>query len=144
MKTEWGLMSRPTSDARVRRAGASARSTGSRMAIAGVVLAAMLLSGGCAVGMLKGAARSGGSAPARPAQSQDASRRAADSAISTSVRSKLATDPAVKPFNLLVDTHDGIVTLRGQVAKVEQRNAAQTAARSVKGVRAVQNLITVR
>ena len=49
-----------------------------------------------------------------------------------------------KPFNLGVDTHDGIVTLRGQVANVEQRNAAQLEARAVKGVKTVQNLITVR
>jgi osmotically-inducible protein OsmY len=60
------------------------------------------------------------------------------------VRSKLAANAATKPFNLLVDTHDGVVTLRGQVTKVETRTAAEAQARSVAGVKGVQNLITVR
>ena len=51
---------------------------------------------------------------------------------------------ALKPLNLAVDTYDGVVTLRGQVNKVEQRNAAQNEARAVKGVKAVQNQLTVR
>jgi hyperosmotically inducible periplasmic protein len=132
------------------------RSTGRRMRPAatcavriGAMLAATLLIGGCAVGMLRGAAGAGGSAPAssgsasRP-EARTAAQRAADDATSTSVRSKFATNAVLKPFNLLVDTHDGVVTLRGQVTKVEQRNAAQLDARSVKGVKSVQNLITVR
>jgi osmotically-inducible protein OsmY len=115
----------------------------------GAMLAAALLVGGCAVGMLRGAASAAGSAPtssgsaSRP-EGRTASQRAADDAISTSVRSKFAANAALKPFNLIVDTHDGIVTLRGQVTRVEQRNAAQLDARAVKGVKSVQNLITVR
>jgi osmotically-inducible protein OsmY len=109
------------------------------------MLAAALMVGGCAVGMLRGAASSGGgSTSSGSTSSTAASRKAADDAISTSVRSKFAVNAALKPFNLLVDTHDGVVTLRGQVAKVEQRNAAQLDARAVKGVKSVQNLITVR
>jgi hyperosmotically inducible protein len=60
------------------------------------------------------------------------------------VRSRLAANTALKGLNIYVDTHDGVVTLRGQVAKVEQKSAAETSARSVQGVRSVQNLITVR
>jgi hyperosmotically inducible protein len=114
------------------------------------MLGATLLTSGCAVGMLRGAASSGGSAAPAPSSStasqgtRTASQQAADNAISTSVRSKLAANAATKAFNLSVDTHDGVVTLRGQVSKVEQRNAAQLDARSVNGVKAVQNLITVR
>ena len=51
---------------------------------------------------------------------------------------------ALRPFKLAVDTHDGVVTLRGQVNNVEQRNAAQLEARAVKGVKAVKNELTVR
>jgi osmotically-inducible protein OsmY len=139
MKTETGVIGK-----------AAARHTlpgSSRVASLGVILGAALMLGGCAVGMLRGAAGSGGPSSSGSTASQaprTASRKAADDAISTSVRSKLAANAATKPFNLSADTHDGIVTLRGQVAKVEQRNAAQSDARSVAGVKAVQNLITVR
>ncbi|MBX5462603.1 MAG: BON domain-containing protein [Steroidobacteraceae bacterium] len=93
--------------------------------------------------LLKGAAgspsSSGTSQSGRtPAQVQ------ADSALSTAVRSRLAADAQLKALNIRVDAHQGVVTLRGQVATVEQRNAAAAAARSVKGVKSVQNLLTVR
>jgi hyperosmotically inducible protein len=133
-----------------------------RAARAGVIVSAALLLAGCALAMLNGAASSGGAAAGGSASggspsggsasggatasrdSRTAAQRASDDAISTSVRSKLAVDPALKAFNLSVDTHDGIVTLRGQVANVEQRNAAQLQARAVKGVKSVQNRVTVR
>ncbi|MEP7244683.1 MAG: BON domain-containing protein [Gammaproteobacteria bacterium] len=101
---------------------------------------------GCAMALLNGASGGGGSttssspSPAR----RPASQIAADDAITAAVRSRLGTNPALKPFNLAVDTHDGVVTLRGQVAKVEQRNYAQSDARAVKGVKSVANLLTVR
>jgi hyperosmotically inducible protein len=90
--------------------------------------------------MLNGAASSGGGSSSAP----PATRSSSDGAISTAVRSKLAADPAVKTFNLTVDTHDGVVTLRGQVGSVGQRNAAAADARAVAGVKSVQNLITVK
>jgi hyperosmotically inducible periplasmic protein len=122
-----------TAESRARRAAVS-----TWVALAALMFATSGL-GGCALAMLNGAANSGGgsSAPA-PARS------GTDDAISTAVRSKLATNPAVKAFNLSVDTHDGVVTLRGQVANVGQRNAAVADARAVKGVTSVQNLITVK
>jgi hyperosmotically inducible protein len=103
---------------------------------------------GCAVAMLGGAARSGSSSgssggsaapPARPA-----SQLQADSSISTAVRSRFSAHPTLKPLKLTVDTHDGVVTLRGQVNSVEQRNAAQLEARAVRGVKAVKNELVVR
>jgi len=97
-------------------------------------------SSGAGQGTASGSSRSGaGSADRRPA-----SQVAADNSISTAVRSRFVANPALKPLNLTVDTHDGVVTLRGQVNKVELRNAAQDEARAVKGVRAVQNQVTVR
>jgi hypothetical protein len=139
--TEAGRFIEPT--ARPTRTGIA------RAAWIGAILGLTLLVSGCAVGLLRGAASSGGSPPSSgsttPSQSSGtASRRAADNSISTSVRSKLTANAATKPFNLLVDTHDGIVTLRGQVTKVETRTAAEAQARSVTGVKGVQNLITVR
>ncbi len=120
----------------------------SRWALAGAVLslAAAAALQGCAVGLLKGAAGSGssGSGTSPPARSSAPSSTATDNAISTSVRSRLAQNASLKGLNISVDTHDGVVTLRGQVAKVEQKSAAEANARSVQGVRSVQNLITVR
>jgi osmotically-inducible protein OsmY len=105
------------------------------------VAAALLLSG-CAVAMLKGAAGSGSHENSQDTRS--ASQIAADDSISTAVRSKLAANPALKPFNLGVDTHDGVVTLQGVVAKVAERAAAERDARAVRGVKAVRNQLTVR
>ena len=113
-------------------------------------LAAAVALQGCAVGLLKGASSSGGSgsgsstsAPS-PAPTSSSAKLAADNAISNSVRSRLTANAALKGLNIYVDTHDGVVSLRGQVAKVEQKSAAEASARSVQGVRSVQNLITVR
>ena len=113
------------------------------LTLATVFLATSML-GGCALAMLNGAASSGGASSGGAPPAQTASHKAADDAISTSVRSKFAASPVLKALNLSVATQDGVVTLRGQVASVEQRNAAQLDARAVKGVRSVQNLITVR
>lgn len=129
--------------------GPQARARAERQAyrlgrLAVIAIAALAL-GGCAIAMLNGAASSGGSSAGSSGGqgARSPSQKGTDEAISTAVRSKLAAHPALKGLNLGVDTHEGIVTLRGQVAKVEQRNAAQLAARSVQGVRAVQNLLTV-
>lgn len=121
----------------------SAESQTYRLACAAALAVGTLMLGGCAMAMLKGAASSGGSSSSSGG-AQTSGQQAADSAISTSVRSKFAANPALKALNLTVDTHDGIVTLRGQAASVGQKNAAQADAGAVKGVRSVQNLITVR
>ena len=140
MKTEASKFNKPT--ARAARTGIA------RAACIGAILGLTVLASGCAVGLLRGAASSGGSSSTGSSTASQssgaASRQGADNAISTSVRSKLVANVATKPFNLLVDTHDGIVTLRGQVTKVETRTAAEAQARSVTGVKGVQNLITVR
>lgn len=118
----------------------------SRWALASAVLSLIAAAAlqGCAVGLLKGAASSGssGSGTSQPARTSAPS--SADNAISTSVRSRLAANASLKGLNISVDTHDGVVTLRGQVAKVEQKSTAEANTRSVQGVRSVQNLITVR
>jgi hyperosmotically inducible periplasmic protein len=118
-----------------------------RLAIIATLLATTLTLSGCAVSLLGGAARSGGSGSAGstsvPAP-RPAPQASADSAISTSVRSRLAANASLRGLKLVVDTHDGVVTLRGQVNNVGQRNAAQLEARAVKGVKAVKNELSVK
>ncbi len=60
------------------------------------------------------------------------------------MRSRFGASTALKALNLTVDTQDGVVTLRGQVNNVDQRNAAQLEARAVQGVKSVKNELTVR
>ncbi len=101
--------------------------------------------------VLNGAAHAGGQ-PGTPSASsgtasptpRPASQATADSSISTAVRSRFGASPALKTLKVAVDTHDGVVTLRGEVNTVEQRNAAQLEARAVTGVKAVKNELTVR
>jgi hyperosmotically inducible periplasmic protein len=125
------------------------------LAIMLATAALTVLLSGCAVAMLGGASRSGGSTAsggssasgssgtASPA-GRPAAKIAADNSISTAVRSRFGANASLKPLKLTVDTHDGVVTLRGQVNTVDQRNAAQLEARAVKGVKAVKNELTVR
>ena len=67
-----------------------------------------------------------------------------DSSISTAVRSRLGASSTLKPFKIVVDTHDGIVTLKGQVNTLADKSAAQVEARAVSGVKGVNNQLTVR
>ncbi len=115
--------------------------------VLGIIAVTLVLSG-CAVAMLGGAARSGGQTGTGSAASAPVARPAAqvtaDNATSAAVRSRLGGNASLRAFKFAVDTHDGVVTLRGQVNNVEQRNAAQLEARAVKGVKAVKNELTVR
>jgi hyperosmotically inducible protein len=118
--------------------------------LAGVALAAVLA--GCAVAMLGGASRSsggsygssGGSGSTSTQPARGSSVKVSDQSISTAVRSRFGANPALKTLNLTVDTQDGVVTLRGQVNNVDQRNAAQLEARAVQGVKSVKNELAVR
>lgn len=113
--------------------------------LAAIILCALATSG-CAVSMLGGAARSGGASTgqATPKPSTTKPTVTSDASISTAVRSRLGASTALKGFKILVDTHDGVVTLKGQVNNVEQRRAAQAEARAVNGVKAVRNELTVK
>jgi hyperosmotically inducible protein len=66
-----------------------------------------------------------------------------DAAITVKVKTKLAADPEINPFNIDVDCKDGLVTLSGRVAKVEASREAEKLARDTTGVRRVKNLIEV-
>lgn len=66
-----------------------------------------------------------------------------DSAITASVKAKLAADGDINPFNIDVDTNEGVVTLQGRVEKEEARTKAEQLARETDGVSRVINLIKV-
>jgi osmotically-inducible protein OsmY len=66
-----------------------------------------------------------------------------DGAITAKVKAKLAADGDINPFNIDVDTNEGVVTLQGRVAKEEARTKAEQLARETDGVRRVINLVKV-
>jgi osmotically-inducible protein OsmY len=66
-----------------------------------------------------------------------------DAAITAAVKAKLAADGDINPFNIDVDTNEGVVTLQGRVEKEEARTKAERLARETDGVKRVINLVKV-
>jgi hyperosmotically inducible protein len=66
-----------------------------------------------------------------------------DSGITAQVKARLAADGDINPFNIDVDTNEGVVTLQGRVEKEEARTKAEQLARETDGVTRVINLIKV-
>jgi len=66
-----------------------------------------------------------------------------DNVITSKVKTKLAADPQVNPFNISVTTNEGIVTLTGRVKEDQERTEAEKLARDTDGVKGVQNMIRV-
>ena len=66
-----------------------------------------------------------------------------DAGITAKVKAKLAADGDINPFNIDVDTNEGVVTLQGRVAKEEARTKAEQLARDTDGVKRVINLVKV-
>ena len=57
------------------------------------------------------------------------------------VKTRLTTHPDLNPFQIDVDTVDGVVTLNGEVPTEDDRDAALEVARGTKGVvKVVDNL----
>jgi len=131
----------------------------SRMLAVAVLTSWLLV--GCAAALL-GRASSSGSASRAPAQASGTAQRSGssnngsaantrsgaqidqDRQIAATVRSKLLGDPATKSLAVNVDAYQGVVSLRGDVSKAEQRSAVERVARSVGGVRGVRNELKVR
>ena len=67
-----------------------------------------------------------------------------DSYITTSVKSKLASDKVVSLTRVEVETNNGIVYLTGQVETAEQRSHIGSLASQVSGVKKVVNNLQVR
>lgn len=66
-----------------------------------------------------------------------------DAAITSSIKAKFAADGDINPFNIDVDTNEGVVTLQGRVEKEEARTKAEQIAREQDGVTRVINLVKV-
>jgi osmotically-inducible protein OsmY len=74
---------------------------------------------------------------------QTAGTQVDDASITAAVKAKLAADGDINPFNIDVDTNEGVVTLQGRVEKEEARTKAEQLARETDGVRRVINLVKV-
>jgi len=81
----------------------------------------------------------------RQAQSTTAKikHEATDSGITTLVKAKLVKNADTHAMNIHVTTKNGIVTLTGEAKSTEEKQDADKAARSVKGVRNVHNKLKV-
>lgn len=66
-----------------------------------------------------------------------------DASITTKIKAKLAADPEVNPFEIDVDTQDGVVRLSGFVEEPGDRQEAEKLARDTSGVRSVVNDIKI-
>jgi hyperosmotically inducible protein len=66
-----------------------------------------------------------------------------DAAITTAVKTKLLADKTVGGLKIDVDTTDGVVTLTGPVNSAAERNQALRLARQTKGVKRVENKLTL-
>lgn len=67
-----------------------------------------------------------------------------DSGLKDSVLAELAWEPSVKATHIGVTARDGVVTLFGHVEQFAEKQAAQSAALRVKGVKAVAEEIEVK
>ncbi len=67
-----------------------------------------------------------------------------DASITTEVKAKLLNDNVTKGLAVSVDTFEGQVTLTGAVDTGAQRDKAAQIAMSVKGVKKVNNLISMK
>lgn len=67
-----------------------------------------------------------------------------DATITTKVKAAFVKDEIVKAFDVSVETFKGTVQLSGFVDTAEEKSRAAQIARGVKGVRDVDNKITVK
>ncbi len=67
-----------------------------------------------------------------------------DGTITTEVKAKLLNDSVTKGLAVSVQTFEGAVTLTGAVDTEAQRAKAAEIASSVKGVKKVNNLVTIK
>jgi hyperosmotically inducible protein len=59
------------------------------------------------------------------------------------VKAKITADDMLNPFNIDVDTNDGVVTLSGRVQTADAKNRAGELARGTDGVKSVHNDLKV-
>lgn len=66
-----------------------------------------------------------------------------DAGITAKVKAALAADPTLSALSIDVDTHDGIVTLKGPAPDAKSRDRAGVLAAAPEGVRNVDNQLQV-
>lgn len=96
---------------------------------------------GCVAAVVGGAA-AGGYYAGKDERSAD--RIAQDAAITADVKARLIAEPGIRALAINVDTYDGQVTLKGEVATAAQRSTAASIANKVKGVKSVRNDLTLK
>lgn len=70
--------------------------------------------------------------------------RKPDSWITTKVKATLATHKNVNAIGTNVDTKNGVVTLKGEVKTLAEKDLAARYAREVEGVRSVNNMLMIK
>jgi BON domain len=71
-------------------------------------------------------------------------QRIDDAAITAEVKGKLVAERPANLTSVDVDTRGGVVTLKGAVPTLDDKAKAERIARTANGVKAVQNLLTVK
>ena len=66
-----------------------------------------------------------------------------DAALTTRVKTQLATESALSPFTVSVESTRGVVTLSGDVSSDAESRLAERVAADVEGVHAVHNALRV-
>ncbi|MES2717728.1 MAG: BON domain-containing protein [Pseudomonadota bacterium] len=74
---------------------------------------------------------------------QDAAAVLDDAGITAAVKTALAADPALSALKIDVDTSNGVVKLTGPAPDAQARERAGVLAAAPRGVRSVDNLLTV-
>jgi len=77
------------------------------------------------------------------AEGRDAGDRMSDTEITTKIKAKITGSGDLSPFNINVDTKDGVVTLRGAVKTAASKQEAERIARDTTGVKSVHNMLEV-
>jgi osmotically-inducible protein OsmY len=67
-----------------------------------------------------------------------------DAAVTTKVKAAFAKDPGVKAMDVKVNTFRGTVQLSGWVNTAEEKAKAEEIAKTIPGVKTVENQITVK
>lgn len=73
-----------------------------------------------------------------------AQRFASNAALMAKIKSKIALDDTMDASSINVDTSKGVVTLKGHVESVSQRERALQLARETEGVTSVVDELTIR
>ncbi|MET0331092.1 MAG: BON domain-containing protein [Dyella sp.] len=100
------------------------------------VMTAGLIAAFAALPMVAATAAETG-AQAMTSDNQTVPDKAADTWITTKVKSEFATDSHVKGSDISVTTADGVVNLSGTVPTAKEKTHAQNVAKKVKGVKSV-------